>query len=324
MRKILVTGGAGYIGSVTTRALTRAGFVPIVFDNLSTGFREAVPQGVRFVFGDVRDRALLNRIAKDEKIDAAIHFAAKLIVPESVEKPLEYYDVNVLGGLNVAKTCLQQSAPLVFSSTAAVYGNPLKNPIDEAAAPDPLNPYGASKLMVEKILGDFDRGHGLRSVSLRYFNVAGATIDLSVGQRTRAATHLIKVAAEAACGKRSSVKIFGTDYATPDGTGVRDFIHVEDLADVHVLALQDLFQGGRTRVLNCGYGHGYSVREVLNMMLSLSERSFKIEEAPRRVGDAQEVVANASQVRSLFDWKPQRDDLRLICSTSLEWEKSLA
>lgn len=323
--KLLVTGGAGYIGSVTTKILIEKGHEVVVYDNLSTGFRQAVHPKAHFILGDIRDRDLLARVLKDRGIEAVVHFAAKLIVPESVEKPFEYYETNVLGGLNVALACVKAGVKfLVFSSTAAVYGNPGQEPVTESASVAPLNPYGASKHMVERILADFDRAYGLRSITLRYFNVAGATADFSVGQRTAKATHLIKVAVEAACGKRPEASVFGTDYPTPDGTGVRDYIHVQDLAEAHALALNDLASGGSTSVLNCGYGKGFSVREVLRTVRQVSGVDFQTKDAPRRQGDAAVIVADASRLRERFGWIPKFDDLKEICRSAYEWEKFLA
>lgn len=323
--KILVTGGAGYIGSVTTSLLLREGFDVVVYDNLSTGFREAIPAGADFVFGDVRDQELLKRVMKDRKIQAVIHFAAKLIVPESVEKPLDYYETNLLGGLNVIHACLATGVDqMIFSSTAAVYGSPAHVPVTEEAVPDPLNPYGASKLMMERILADVAHGGKLRSVTLRYFNVAGATMDLKIGQRTKKATHLVKVAAEVASGKRPTLEIYGDDYPTPDGTGVRDYIHVTDLAQAHVLALQYLQNGGRTEVFNCGYGHGTSVREVIEAMGRVIDRPLPVEIRSRRAGDASAIVADGSKIRQRLGWMPEIDDLERICRTAYEFEKNLS
>ncbi|MCX7977978.1 MAG: UDP-glucose 4-epimerase GalE [Bdellovibrionaceae bacterium] len=322
--KILVTGGAGYIGSHTSSLLLARGHQVVVYDNLSTGFKEAIPKDSRFIFGDVRDRDLLRRVMRDHQIEAVIHFAAKLIVPESVEKPYEYYETNVLGGMNVAWACAETGVKaLVFSSTAAVYGNPDRVPVTEDAPLRPLNPYGKSKAMVEEILRDFDHRYGVRFVSLRYFNVAGAAADLSNGQRTKNATHLIKVAAEVACGKRPFLTIFGTDYPTLDGTGVRDYIHVEDLAVAHLLALEYLVDGGTSLVLNCGYGHGFSVRQVVETMRRESQIHFATEDGPRRPGDAAEIVADSTRLRKILGWVPQHDDLGFICRTAVQWERKL-
>lgn len=323
--KVLVTGGAGYIGSHTAQALLGAGHQVMVMDNITTGFREAVPVGVELIQGDVRNGALLAEVLKKNSVDAVIHFAAKLIVPESLEKPIEYYENNTMGVLSLVQACVASNVKkVVFSSTAAVYGDVATNALLTEKTPTaPLNPYGSSKLMSEQILRDCEAPHGLRSVCLRYFNVAGAAEDGKNGQRTANATHLIKVASQAACGKRASVGIFGTDYPTPDGTGVRDYIHVEDLADLHVLALNYLNEGGKSEIFNCGYGHGFSVREVIDTVKKVSGVDFKVEEQPRRAGDAATLVADSSKVRKAFNWTPKRDNLELICKTAYEWERSL-
>lgn len=322
--RVLVTGGAGYIGSVTTRLLLDAGHEVVVYDNLTTGFREVIPSTASFIFGDIRDRELLPRILKDRKIEAIIHFAAKLVVPESVKQPAEYYENNVGGSLNIIQSCLKSGVDkLIFSSTAAVYGNPEKNPIDETGKTGPLNPYGSSKLMVENILRDLV-GQPLRSVCLRYFNVAGATPDLLLGQRTRNATHLIKVAAEVACGKRESLQIFGDDYPTADGTGVRDYIHVQDLASAHVLALEHLARGGASELFNCGYGRGFSVKQVVETMREVSGHPIPATTAPRREGDAAAIVADSSKITKTLGWEPSFGDLAVICRTAYEFEKKLS
>lgn len=321
--KVLVTGGAGYIGSITSRRLLAANHEVIVYDNLSTGFREAIPSNAKFVFGDIRDGALVGRVIKDEKISAIIHFAAKLIVPESVAKPLEYYETNVLGGLRVIEAARMNGVKaFIFSSTAAVYGNPAMSPVTEMSALSPLNPYGASKAMIEKVLTE--AGEILPSVSLRYFNVAGASSDLQAGQRTKSATHLVKVAAEVACGKRESMAIFGTDYPTADGTGVRDYIHVEDLAEAHLLALNYLIDGGKSLILNCGYGRGFSVREVISAMEKVSGKKIQIIEQQRRAGDAAEIVASPKKIHDVFRWTPKWDNLEEICRMAYNFERSLS
>lgn len=321
--QVLVTGGAGYIGSHTVQKLLDAGYGVVVYDNITTGFREAIPAGAELVMGDVRDKLMLSRVMKDKKISAVVHFAAKLIVPESVEKPLDYYENNTAGVLTLAQACLENDVKkVVFSSTAAVYGDAsVSGLITEASPTGPLNPYGQSKLMSESILRDCEKPHGLKSVCLRYFNVAGAAVSGNNGQRTKNATHLIKVASEAACGKRESVGIFGTDYPTPDGTGVRDYIHVEDLAELHVLALKYLSDGGDSQIFNCGYGRGFSVREVIDTVRKVSGVNFKVIEQPRRAGDAAQLVADSSKIRKAFSWTPKYDNLELICQTAYNWEK---
>lgn len=322
--RVLVTGGAGYIGSVTVISLLEKGHEVVVYDNLSTGFKEAVPSKAKLIVGDIRDSAKLNEVLKTEKIDAVIHFAAKLIVPESVERPLDYYDVNVHGGMTLLRACVANNVNrFVFSSTAAVYGNPTQIPVTEDHPPAPLNPYGLSKRMMEMILADTAIATPLRYIVLRYFNVAGARNDLSVGQRTKGATHLIKVAAEVVCGKRNKIYVFGNDYPTKDGTGVRDYIHVEDLADAHVLALEHLSTHQENLVLNCGYGKGFSVNEVLTVMSKVAGQKLPTEMGPRRAGDAAEIVADSAKLKKVLGWKPRFNDLELICKTALAWEKKL-
>ncbi|WP_374001724.1 UDP-glucose 4-epimerase GalE [Bdellovibrio bacteriovorus] len=323
--RVLVTGGAGYIGSHTVSVLLRSGYQVVVFDNMTTGFRAAIGAGVEFVNGDVRSVSDLGNVLQKYSIDAVVHFAAKLVVPESIVQPVEYYQNNTAGVLSLLQACIANGVrKIVFSSTAAVYGDALASGmVTENLQAKPLNPYGFSKLMSEQILRDCEEPHGIRSVCLRYFNVAGAAEDGKNGQRTANATHLIKVASQAACGKRASVGIFGTDYPTPDGTGVRDYIHVEDLADLHVLALNYLNEGGKSEIFNCGYGHGFSVREVIDTVKKVSGVDFKVEEQPRRAGDAATLVADSSKVRKAFNWTPKRDNLELICQTAYEWERSL-
>ncbi len=321
--RVLVTGGAGYIGSHTAEKLIKAGFEVCVFDNLSTGFYEAIPQGVDFVDGDVRDRVFLSKIMQERSIQAVVHFAAKLNVAESLKQPFEYYDNNTHGVLSLTRACVENKIDkVVFSSTAAVYGDSTQvGSIIEDAPKLPLNPYGHSKLFSEQILRDAELAYGLRSVRFRYFNVAGASADGKNGQRTADAYHLIHLASLAAVGKRSQLSIFGTDYPTPDGTCVRDYIHVEDLADIHVLGVQSLFAGGASDVFNCGYGHGYSVKEVITAMKKTSGVDFSVVETHRRAGDPASLVANSSKLKQKLNWKPQRDDLELICRSAYEWEK---
>lgn len=324
--RVLVTGGAGYIGSHTVQKLLKRGHEVTVYDNLTTGFRRSVPREANFVMGDVRDPIMLGRVLKDKKIEAVIHFAAKLIVPESILQPIDYFENNTQGVVSLVKACIAQGVKsIVFSSTAAVYGNSVGDGlVTENSPTEPINPYGSSKLMSEKILGDCELAYGIRSVILRYFNVAGAALDGSNGQCTKEATHLVKVAAETAVGKRTQMSIFGTDYPTPDRTCVRDYIHVEDLADLHVLALSYLEKGNGGTIFNCGYGHGFSVREVLETMKTVSEKEFTVEEKPRREGDPASIVADSTKVRKAFDWTPKYDDLALICRTALDWERKLA
>lgn len=322
--KVLVTGGAGYIGSHTAKALLEAGHDVIVFDNLSTGFQEAVPQKATFVRGDVRSCQEIINTINEHSISAIVHFAAKLVVPESIEKPLEYYENNTGGMISLASACRATSVKkIVFSSTAAVYGDATTTGLVSENSPvSPLNPYGHSKLMSEQILKDCQFAFGLEYAILRYFNVAGGALDGTNGQRTRGATHLIKVACEAATGKRDSIGVFGDDYSTHDGTGVRDYIHVEDLANIHVKALENLNKGGASDIFNCGYGKGSSVLEVLSMVEAVSGQKLNIKMLPRRAGDAAQIVAESSKVRRVLSWTPKHQNLETICKTSFNWEKS--
>jgi UDP-glucose 4-epimerase len=325
MRKkgILVTGGAGYIGSHVVRQLGEANERVVVLDNLSTGFRSAVTHGT-LVVGDTGDPALVARLLREHDVDTIMHFAAHTIVPESVAEPLKYYGNNTCASHSLLVCGAHHGvAHVVFSSTAAVYGIPADGQADEDSPTAPINPYGSSKLMTEWMLRDLASASKLRYVTLRYFNVAGSDPGGRIGQSTRKATLLTKVACEAAAGKRSHVSIFGTDYATPDGTGIRDYIHVEDLATAHMQALRYLRAGGCSVVLNCGYGHGYSVREVLAAVEQVHGRPLVVREEPRRPGDPPVLVASANRIRSVFAWQPQYDDLQQIVRTSLNWEKHL-
>ncbi|MBT8099246.1 MAG: UDP-glucose 4-epimerase GalE [Gammaproteobacteria bacterium] len=321
---ILVTGGAGYIGSHVVRQLGEAGEQVVVLDNLSTGFADAVLHGT-LVQGDVGDSKLVTKLLREHAVGAVMHFAAHTIVPESVENPLKYYGNNTCKTRNLLQACQVAGVPhFVFSSTAAVYGIPdTDSLIDEDTPTAPINPYGQSKLMSEYMLRDLALATDLRHVTLRYFNVAGADPGGRIGQSTAKATLLTKVACEAALGKRDQVYIFGTDYPTPDGTGVRDYIHVEDLASAHLDALRYLRDGGRSTTLNCGYGHGYSVREVLSTVARVHGEPLNIVEAARRAGDPPSLVADADRIREQFGWKPRFDDLETIVRTSLEWERKL-
>lgn len=321
---ILVTGGAGYIGSHTVHQLLAAGHRVVVLDNLYSGHRWAVPAAAEFVEGSVADPALIRATLEQHAIDSVIHFAAHIVVPESVADPVKYYRNNTVGSLNLIAACADAGVTrFVFSSTAAVYGLPERVPVAEDAPTVPINPYGASKLMTERLLADVAAATGLRYLALRYFNVAGAQLAGDLGQATPAATHLIKVACEAACGKRSEVTIFGTDYATADGTGVRDYIHVEDLARAHLAALDYLAAGGTPTALNCGYGRGYSVREVLDTVKAVSGVDFPVREAPRRAGDPDRLIADNARILATLDWRPRHDDLAVICRTAYQWEQRL-
>ncbi len=322
-KAILVTGGAGYIGSHVLLQLRARGERTVVIDNLTTGFRQAVIDSP-LVVGDVGDRELVGRVIREHEVDTVMHFAANTIVPESVRDPLKYYANNTCVLRNLLEVCMQTGVrQIVFSSTAAVYGIPSGGIAKEDMPLGPINPYGTSKLMSEWILRDLAAVSDLRYVSLRYFNVAGSDPEGRIGQSTAKATLLIKVACEAVVGKRSHVSIFGTDYETPDGTGVRDYIHIEDLAHAHVDALNYLRQQGSSVVLNCGYSHGYSVREVLDGVQRVSGSKLTIREEPRREGDPPTLVAEAQRVRSQLGWKPRYDDLDAIIDSSLRWERKL-
>ena len=323
-KKILVTGGAGYIGSHVVRQLGLAGEDVLTLDNLSTGFEAAVTSG-EFIAGDTGDGVLLAKIFGDNDIDTVLHFAAHTIVPESVSDPLKYYRNNTAS----SRTLLEAAAThgvrnFVFSSTAAVYGIPDGGKASEESATQPINPYGTSKLMTEWMLRDLAAAGDLNYVALRYFNVAGCDPTGTIGQSTPKATLLVKVACEAATGRRPGVSIFGTDFPTPDGTGLRDYIHVEDLATAHLDALRYLRGGGESTVLNCGYGHGYSVREVLAAVERANGEKLNIAEEPRRAGDPPELIAVANRVREVLGWAPQYDDLDTIVKTALEWERKIA
>jgi UDP-glucose 4-epimerase len=320
---ILVTGGAGYIGSHVVRQLGERQEAIVVLDNLGTGFRSAVTAG-ELIVGDTGDRELVARILAERRVDTIIHFAAHTIVPESVADPLKYYANNTCATRNLIQCATDAGVRhFIFSSTAAVYGIPPGGIAREDSPTAPINPYGSSKLMSEWMLRDTAAATGLRAVCLRYFNVAGADPGGRIGQSTRKATLLTKVACEVAVGKRPYVSIFGTDYATPDGTGVRDYIHVEDLATAHLAALDYLRAGGETTVLNCGYGHGYSVREVLAAVARAHGAPLAQREEPRRAGDPPVLVAAADRIRSVLGWQPRHDDLDAIVRTALAWEQRL-
>ncbi|MGP1395769.1 MAG: UDP-glucose 4-epimerase GalE [Inquilinaceae bacterium] len=321
---VLVTGGAGYIGSHAVLALREAGFSVVVLDNLSTGYADAVPYDVPLVEADVGDAGLLTDVLQRHRINAVMHFAASIVVPDSVAMPLDYYRNNVVNSHTLIAACVATNVRhFVLSSTAAVYGNPDRPDVDEDTIPQPINPYGASKLMAERMLADVALAHDLRHVTLRYFNVAGADPAGRIGQRNPAATHLIKLACLTALGRRPHCRIFGEDFPTPDGTGVRDYVHVTDLADAHVLALRYLLAGGPSLVANCGYGHGYSVREVLRAVETAYGAALPVESAPRRPGDPAALVAAAGRVRTVLGWQPRFDDLDAIVRTALDWERRL-
>jgi UDP-glucose 4-epimerase len=321
---ILVTGGAGYIGSHVVCQLGEAGRRVLVLDNLSTGRRDAVLGG-ELVVGDTADRGLVAKLLKQHEVGAVMHFAAHTVVPESVADPLRYYGNNTCASRNLLQCCHEAGVrQVIFSSTAAVYGTVPEGHAGEDSPTAPINPYGHSKLMTETMLRDLAAASSLRHVTLRYFNVAGADPEGRLGQSTPGATHLIKAACEAATGKRDEIAIFGTDFPTPDGTGVRDYIHVDDLARAHVDALDYLDAGGESTTLNCGYGHGYSVKEVLSMVEKISGKPLPVSEASRRPGDPASVVAVADLIREVLGWSPRLDDLETIVRTAYEWERKLA
>src|SRR5262245_16094290 len=320
MNTILVTGGAGYIGSHVARQLGERGERLVTLDNLSTGFRTAVLHGA-FVQGDTGDAALVARVLSEHHVDTVMHFAAHIQVPESVANPLKYYRNNTANTRSLLECCVAAGVrQFHFSSTAAVDGNPESGAADETTPTVPINPYGWSKLMSEWMLRDIAAVTPLRYVALRYFNVAGADPGGRIGQSTPEATHLIKVACEHVVGKRREISIFGTDYETPDGTCIRDYIHVEDLAAAHLQALDYLRAGGTTTTLNCGYGRGFSVRDVLGEVARISGSRLKVTEAPRRAGDPPQLVAAARRIRDTLRWMPRHEDLGAIVATALSWE----
>lgn len=321
---VLVTGGAGYIGSHMTWELLDAGEEVVVLDNLSTGHKWSVPRKAKFVHGDIGDPRLLIRVMERHDIDAVIHMAGSTIVPESVSLPLAYYHNNTAKMRTLLEAAVSNSVKhFVFSSTAAVYGNVPPVPVSEDHTLNPESPYGRSKMMSEMILQDAAAAHDFRFAALRYFNVAGGDPEGRTGQSTHNATHLIKVACEAATGQRDHLSIFGTDYDTPDGTAVRDFIHVSDLVRAHRLALNHLRDRGGNILANCGYGSGFSVRDVVDVIEAVSGSYVRTLEEPRRPGDLESVVANSDRLRSLLDWQPRHDDLETIIGHALAWERTL-
>lgn len=322
--RVLVTGGAGYIGSHVVLQLGEAGHEVVVYDNLSTGSRDAVLAGT-LVEGDLADRERLAAVFEAHSFDAVMHFAANIVVPESVADPLKYYGNNTRNTLGLLETAARFAVDkVVFSSTAAVYGIPEQSLVDESAPLAPINPYGASKMMSERMLSDLAAASSLRYVALRYFNVAGADPQGRIGQSTPKATHLIKVAAEAAVGLRQGLTVFGSDYPTEDGTCVRDYIHVADLARAHIDALTYLAQDGASRVMNCGYGHGSSVLKVIDAVKRVSGVDFPVQLDARRPGDPPALIAESKLVRDVLGWTPQHDDLDFIVQTALDWERKRA
>ena len=324
MAPVLVTGGAGYIGSHVTRLLAERGEKVVVIDNLSTGFKEAVI-GAELVEGNIGDAGLVQSVIEDHGIQSVLHFAAHIVVPESVTNPLKYYGNNTANTRQLLEVCQTTGIEhFIFSSTAAVYGSPSGGVASEHSPLAPINPYGWSKLMSEQMLKDLAAATSLRHVTLRYFNVAGAQPDGLLGQSTPQATHLIKVAAEHVVGKRDGLAIFGTDYETSDGTCVRDYIHVEDLALAHLAGLDYLRQGKPSTTLNCGYGRGFSVREVLDVVAKIADQPLNIELTGRRAGDPAVLISKADAIRDALDWKPRFNDIETIVSSALAWEAKLA
>ncbi len=323
-KTILVTGGAGYIGSHVVKLLGERNENIVVLDNLSTGNADAVLAG-KLVIGNTGDKAVLDKLFSDHNIETVMHFAAHTIVPESVENPLKYYGNNTCNTRSLLEACQNHKVKhFIFSSTAATYGTPdSKGTCNEGTPTAPINAYGMSKLMSEYMLQDLSKAFDMSHVILRYFNVAGSDPDGRIGQSTPKATLLIKVAAEVALGKREQLQVFGTDYDTPDGTGVRDYIHVSDLASAHIASLDYLRKGGNSTLMNCGYGHGFSVREVINAVERVHGEALNVKEQPRRAGDPPALIASVDKIHATLDWKPELDDLDKIVATSLAWERQL-
>ena len=319
---ILITGIGGYIGSHVALAFLDAGYDVAGIDNFVTGFEKLVPDNAKFTEGDFSDKTLLSTIFEEHDIKAIVHMAASTVVPESVEYPLKYYENNTLKSHALIEQAVQHKIPkFIFSSTAAVYGVPDNGLATEGGQYTPINPYGWSKAMVERILKDTCAAHPLAHINLRYFNVAGADPNGRSGQMSKNATHLIKVACEAACGKRDKVFVFGNNYPTPDGTCIRDYIHVSDLASAHVKAYEAMTRGVANETVNCGYGHGYSVRQVLDTVRM--QKEITVEDAPRRQGDPPSLIADNTRIKKLFDWSPEYDDLAAIIRHALRWEEAL-
>ncbi len=321
---VLVTGGAGYIGSHMVHALAEAGESVVVIDNLSTGFAAFLPKSVPLVIADAADETLVEGVIGTHGVKSIIHFAGSVVVPDSMRDPLAYYRNNTMTTRSLLNAAVKGGVNrFIFSSTAAVYGNPDQVPVPEHAPTRPLSPYGSSKLMTEIMLHDVASAHGMNYVVLRYFNVAGADPQARIGLATVGATHLLKIAVEAATGQRAKIAVFGTDYPTPDGSCIRDFIHVSDLAQAHRAALSYLRGGGASVTLNCGYGRGYSVMETIDAVRRVSGRQFAVQYAERRPGDIMTMVADTSRISTLLDWTPKYDDLDTIAAHALAWEEKL-
>lgn len=322
---VLVTGGAGYIGSHMVWELLDHGEDVVVLDNLVTGFEWAVPAKTKLIIGDVGNQELVESVISENNIECIIHFAGSVVVPESIENPLKYYENNTGNSRNLVAAAVNTGVDkFIFSSTAAVYGEPLTSgPIREDAILNPMSPYGSSKLMTEIMVRDAAQAHGMGYVMLRYFNVAGCDPKGRTGQSTEGATHLIKIACETALGKRKRIEVFGTDYDTPDGSCIRDFIHVSDLVNAHYTALMFMREGGRKFTANCGYSRGYSVLEVINAVKKVSGKDFEVVLSKRRAGDIPALTANAHRLMSRLDWKPHHDDLEKIIANALAWESNV-
>jgi UDP-glucose 4-epimerase len=321
---VLVTGGAGYIGSHMVLALTDAGIDTVVLDNLSTGFHWAVSPAAKLVRGDIGNEELVLKVMKEHQVDAVVHFAGSIVVPESVSDPLGYYLNNTVNSRNLMHCAVKSGVKnFIFSSTAAVYGNPRVLPVTEVEAPAPISPYGTSKWMTEQMLHDSHHAYGLNYVALRYFNVAGADPKGRSGQSTPRATHLIKVACQTALGQRGHMEVFGTDYDTPDGTCLRDYIHVSDLISAHMDALAHLRRNGASGIFNCGYGQGFSVLEVIKAVERVHGAALNVKYGPRRAGDPAGIVAGADKARQVLGWTPKHDDLDFIVQSALAWEQHL-
>ena len=321
---VLVTGGAGYIGSHTVDALVQAGESVVVIDDLSTGLSDFLPEGVPLLVGDAGDGDLVEGVIAQHRVESIIHLAGSVVVPDSMRDPLQYYRNNTMTTRSLLNAAVRTGVNrFIFSSTAAVYGTPDQMPVPEHAPTRPLSPYGSSKLMTEIMLHDVASAHGMDYIVLRYFNVAGADPLARMGLATNGATHLLKIAVEAATGQRAKIDVFGTDYPTPDGSCIRDFVHVSDLAQAHRAALSHLRRGGTSATLNCGYGRGYSVLETIEAVRRISGRNFAVQYAPRRPGDIMAMVADVRRIRATLDWTPRYDDLDTIASHALAWEERL-